>query len=308
MGFDINGVKLLIKAKQLEVDFDKVITIGRQGLYLTKKEMKNLLSKAGLANDNNEVTSTGNNYAESLLKSLGAVVTDSMDASDYEGATVIQDLNLPISDLLRSKYTLVIDGGSLEHVFNFPVAIKNCMSLIKKDGYYIGITPTNNFLGHGFYQFSPELYFRIFSQANGFRIVKMYFYIDRKGSPIYEIQDPLVVRQRVTMSNKFPSYLFVIAQKLEEKEVFEIIPQQSDYEHIVWEKKAYGDHRETSLQRKINLIKQQMPGSLKTNLYKIYQFTKRIINLYRITQPTGISNPLFFKKINATVKKQAPFK
>lgn len=147
MGFDINGVKLLIKAKQFEVDFDKVITIGRQGLYLTKKEMKNLLSKAGLANDNNEVTSTGNNYAESLLKSLGAVVTDSMDASDYEGATVIQDLNLPISDLLRSKYTLVIDGGSLEHVFNFPVAIKNCMSLIKKDGYYIGITPTNNFLG-----------------------------------------------------------------------------------------------------------------------------------------------------------------
>src|SRR5512133_1281518 len=137
MGFDLNEVKLLIKAKQLEVNFDKVITIGRQGLYLTQKEMKNLLSKAGLPGNNNKETIAATNYAESLLKSLGAEVTDSMDASDYEGATVIHDLNLPISNALRSKYTLVIDGGSLEHVFNFPVAIKNCMSLIKKDGYYI---------------------------------------------------------------------------------------------------------------------------------------------------------------------------
>ena len=123
MGFDINGVKLLIKAKQLEVNFDKVITIGRQGLYLTQKEMKNLLTKAGLTSGTNEESIAVTNYAESLLKSLGAELTDSMDASDYEGATVIQDLNLPISNLLRSKYTLVIDGGSLEHVFNFPVAI-----------------------------------------------------------------------------------------------------------------------------------------------------------------------------------------
>ena len=101
----------------------------------------------------------------------------------------------------------------------------------------------------------------------------MYFYIDRKGSPVYEIQDPLVVKQRVTMSNLYPSYLFVIAQKLEEKVVFETIPQQSDYEHIVWEKKAYGDRRETALQKKLNTIKQKLPLSLKNHLYKIYLFS-----------------------------------
>ena len=29
-------------------------------------------------------------------------------------------------------------------------------------------TPANNMMGHGFYQFSPELMYRIFAEANGF--------------------------------------------------------------------------------------------------------------------------------------------
>ena len=69
---------------------------------------------------------------------------------------------------LKNKYTLVIDGGCLEHIFNFPVAIKNCMEMLQEGGHFIGITPANNLMGHGFYQFSPELYFRIFSKENGF--------------------------------------------------------------------------------------------------------------------------------------------
>jgi hypothetical protein len=30
------------------------------------------------------------------------------------------------------------------------------------------VTPANNQMGHGFYQFSPELFFRVFSQENGY--------------------------------------------------------------------------------------------------------------------------------------------
>lgn len=282
MGFETNTIKLLLKAKQLGVNFEKVITIGRQGLHLKEKELQDILVKSGFSIDESSRIFKNNNFAEPFLKLLGAKITDSMDASSYEGATIIHDLNQPIANELKSKYTLVIDGGSLEHVFNFPLAIKNCMQLIETGGYFISIAPANNFFGHGFYQFSPELFFRIFNSSNGYRFIKMYFFIEGKESEIYEVSDPLAVNQRVTMVNSSPSYLFVIAQKTEEKELFEQTPMQSDYENISWQNKTSAEAA-----KKFTLfgfVKQFVPSFIKTWILKLFR-------------PTGISNQDFFKKL-----------
>ena len=109
-----------------------------------------------------------NKYADSLFKKLGSNDLDILDYSNYENANVVQDLNKPINDKYKEKYSFVYDGGTLEHVFNFPNAIKNCMDLVKAGGYFCQATVANNLCGHGFYQFSPELYYRIFSEENGF--------------------------------------------------------------------------------------------------------------------------------------------
>ena len=283
MGLDINGVKLLLHAKQLEVNFNKVVTIGRQMLYLKETEMKRLLIQAGFNDARDMKTFKLHNYAESFLKMLGAETTDSLDASAYENASLIHDLNLPLPKELFSLYSVVIDGGSLEHVFNFPTAIKNCMNLIEKEGHYIGITPANNFLGHGFYQFSPELYYRIFSPANGFKMIKMYLYADRKGASFYEVLDPMDLKQRVTMANSYPSYLFILAQKTEEKEVFKVVPQQSDYEHIAWSKATSGIASDQVKQANTKLAK------LKGKWIDLY---------HRQLRPMGNSNPQSVRKID----------
>ncbi|MCK5692393.1 MAG: hypothetical protein KAI08_06075 [Bacteroidales bacterium] len=283
MGLDINGVKLLLHAKQLEVNFDRVLTIGRQMLYLREKELRRMLIQAGLIAADSKDTFAVDTYAETFLKMLGAEVTDSLDASAYEEASMIHDLNLPLPKEMRSKYSVVIDGGSLEHVFNFPIAIQNCMNLIETDGYYIGITPANNFLGHGFYQFSPELYYRIFSPSNGFRMVKMYLYVDRKRASFYEVLDPLELKQRVIMANASPSYLFILAQKTEEKEVFKVVPQQSDYEHIVWNEGTGGSSS----------------GQVKQKNTKVGKLTGKWTDLYhRLGRPMGNSNPQSVRKID----------
>jgi len=283
MGLDTNGVKLLLHAKQLGVNFRKVITIGRQILFLKEKELERLLIQAGLMDAFKRDPFQVSSHAEPFLSLLGAEHTDSLDASAYEGATLIHDLNMPLPEKLFSRYSLVIDGGSLEHVFNFPTAIKTCMSLIKQGGYYIGITPANNFLGHGFYQFSPELYYRIFSEANGFEVLKMYLYRDRKGASFYEVLDPLDLQQRVILANSEASFLFVIAQKREEKELFKTIPQQSDYEHIVWSNKTgaapAGEGRKGT--SKLAKLKRQM-----TNLFS------------RHMREMGDSNPKFVRKVH----------
>ena len=67
----------------------------------------------------------------------------------------------------------MLDSGSLEHVFNFPIAIANCMALTEVGGHFVAITPANNWCGHGFYQFSPELFYRVLCAENGFRVERM---------------------------------------------------------------------------------------------------------------------------------------
>ena len=109
-------------------------------------------------------------YTDVLFEYLGADSTCAMDASAYEGADILHDLNLPVHGSLFGSFDTVFDGGTLEHVFNFPVAISNVQRMLK-NGLFISVNGANNFLGHGFYQFSPELMWRAFS--TGFIIEMM---------------------------------------------------------------------------------------------------------------------------------------
>jgi hypothetical protein len=138
-------------------------------------------------------------------------------------------MNQKIPSEFIERYSVVLDGGSLEHVFNFPVAIKNCMEMLKIGGHYLGITPTNNFMGHGFYQFSPEMYFSIFTQENGFELISLIAFEDRPGTTWYSIKSPREVKSRVILVNDWPVYLLVVAKKLTTTAIFASIPQQSDY-------------------------------------------------------------------------------
>ena len=88
----------------------------------------------------------------------------------------------------------MIESGSLEHIFNFPVAITNLAGMLKVGGTLFVTTPANNLMGHGFYQFSPELMFRVFSDENGFALRDVLLFegdypsIEPSPSqPIYEV-------------------------------------------------------------------------------------------------------------------------
>jgi hypothetical protein len=138
---------------------------------------------------------------------------------------------------------VVIDSGTLEHVFNFPVAIANAMKMVKTGGHLILLTPANNCCGHGFYQFSPELLYRVLSPENGYKVSRMIGLEDGVGrssllgvkydfyicGPWYEVKDPAEIGQRVTLLSRNEVSLFVLAKKLEHRPIFEKVPQQSDY-------------------------------------------------------------------------------
>ena len=161
---------------------------------------------------------------------MGAKETISIDASAYEGASLVHDMNVPIGDELKRKFSVVIDGGTLEHIFNFPVAIQNCMQMLDVGGHFFSHTMANNFMGHGFYQFSPELFYRVFSAENGFRVHRVVVFEQRVGRPRwYEAADPNDIDERVELINGRPTYLFVHAERLADVPIFAAPPQQPDY-------------------------------------------------------------------------------
>jgi SAM-dependent methyltransferase len=284
MGLNVNGTKLLLSLHKKGILFGNVVTIGRQRLNVTKLSLQENLDKFDIKESAAELKKKEGGYCEPFFKLMGASTVDSIDVSDYEHATMLHDMNLPIEDSLKNKFDTVLDSGSLEHVFNFPVAIKNCMQMVKVGGHYIGLTPANNFLGHGFYQFSPELFYRVFSPVNGFQIKQMLFFVDDPKTSFYEVSDPLVVRQRVILNNTTPSYLFFVAKKESEAPIFATTPQQSDYEHIVWMK----EKKKASLQKFIPKPLRKLPKPL-SKIAETFSLMKSNI---------GTGNANHFKKID----------
>jgi len=235
MGFNLVSTEFLIQAVNAGVDYRKTITIGRQRLHGSRILFEKLFRRYQLPiSELTHLIENEDRYCESFLRMLGAATVDSLDASGYENATVICDMNDAIPNLMKGRYSTVIDGGSLEHIFNFPVAVKNCMELLEPGGHFIGISPCNNFLWHGFYQFSPELFYGVFSRSNGFSVVKMLLFFNDLSLPVYEVVDPLTIRGRVTLRNSKESYLFVLAKRENIVSVLSLFPQQSDYAEITW--------------------------------------------------------------------------
>lgn len=232
MGLDVNGTKFLLYAKTQGVRLDRTAMIGRQGMHLDAGALSNNLNAFGYQAGEEEalrLLREDGGYAEAFLKKLGAAEVRSFDASPYEHATDVHDFNLPLDESLKNYFDLVIDGGSLEHVFNFPVAMRNCMEMVKVGGHFIALTPSNNFLGHGFYQFSPELFFRIFTADNGFEPVRVMLFEDAPDTKWFEVVDPEAIKSRVYLINASPTYLAIIARKVASVPLFTVTPQQSDY-------------------------------------------------------------------------------
>ncbi len=235
MGLDSNGTTFLLYARQKGVSFIETATIGRQSLLLNSAALLKNFRRFGNDISHSEaesILSDSEGYADGFLARLGARNVTSFDGSQYEGATVAHDFNIPIGREYTDRFSVVLDGGTLEHIFNYPIALKNCMEMVKCGGHFLAITPANNFLGHGFYQFSPELFFRVFSAPNGFKIEKALIFEDKPDPEWYEITDPEAANERVTLTNGSPAYLLVIAKKTEVREVFSAFPQQSDYSAI----------------------------------------------------------------------------
>jgi hypothetical protein len=100
------------------------------------------------------------------------------------------------------------------------------MEMVKPGGHLIVITPMNNYAGHGFYQFSPELFYSALCAENGYAVEQMLIV---QSGRWYAVANPSEVRSRIELISREPTPLFVTAKRTASQPIFERWPQQSDY-------------------------------------------------------------------------------
>jgi hypothetical protein len=249
--------------------------LGRQNYLLRPAETHALFAAFDLKPDPrllNAADDANPPFAEPFFESLGAKVCDSTDVATYEGATIIHDFNDPIPDSLSGQYDIVFDGGTLEHVFHFPQGLHNAMRMVRIGGWFAGFTPGNNWFGHGFYQFSPEVYYRALSMENGFGRCAVFAVPEGFSLKWYHVTDPSRLRNRTNLINSLRTPLLVLAQKTAPTPA-RLRLQQSDYQAF-WDRNA----------PELNTGKQRKDGgatrSLKASLYRMMPgFARRLATL-----------------------------
>ncbi len=234
MGVGYQGLQFSLFAKRKGVDFRKTILLGRQHHFLDAGTLRAMFARFGESLKEEAVQRIlAEPYAEGLFQTLGAEQVDSLDASDYEGANLLHDLNQPIPEKWHQRYSCVVDFGSLEHVFNFPMGLKNAIDLLEEGGHFLSATTANNFMGHGFYQFSPELFFN-YLPNNGFSTVEVYMLLFRNVPYFFRVRSPQELKSRVELVNHEPVLMGVLAQKQEHRASV-VFPIQSDYQNQFWQ-------------------------------------------------------------------------
>ncbi|MCG8650488.1 MAG: class I SAM-dependent methyltransferase [Pirellulales bacterium] len=239
MGLVHDNIRFLLAARRDGYSFKRIVTLGRQQLYLHTKQLESLTAEfADLLDARTRLSVAAGDDAEDFLRwSLESREIDSIDGSGFESATIIHDMNHPIDAALHNQYDAVIDGGTLEHIFNTPIALSNCMRMVRVGGCLAFFAPANNHCGHGFYQFSPELFFRVFDAGNGFEVVRLVLMQHQYPGPelsmntrCYEVIDPDAVKSRVGLISPQAAMIMVLARKIASVDPLTESPIQSDYQ------------------------------------------------------------------------------
>jgi hypothetical protein len=237
MGIIRSNAAFYLDARARGVAFGRTLTLGRQRLYVSPAEVRQLASRYRPELRDQIADLRAGEPADAFLhRFLDVRELIALDHSGYEGAALTHDLNQPLPARLHEQFDTVIDSGTLEHVFNLPIAVASCMQLVKRGGTLFLSAPANNLCGHGFYQFSPELWFRLFDNANGFTLTRLVLVTHpfpgaelSRRQTWYDVSDPADLGARVPLVTSTPAFLMVEARRVDVVPVLTSPPLQSDY-------------------------------------------------------------------------------
>lgn len=182
MGLARAAVNLLLHEASRRPYSGAIATLGRQHVYVSETDLHVLATERGVRLADFEIT----RHRDPSLAARGCVSDDSLfaalrfheviriDYSDYEGADEILDLNASETpEHLRERFDVILDSGTMEHIFHVPNVLRHLHRMLKIGGRIIHLSPASNCVEHGFYSFSPT-FFADYYAANRYEVDTVY--------------------------------------------------------------------------------------------------------------------------------------
>lgn len=215
------------------------LMLGRQKLHLRQRKssgdyLQNVLSKYYSSKSVDDLLSD-DGYAETFFLELGLDSIDSMDVSDFEDASIIADLGTDVPKALHAKFDYIYDGGTCEHVFELPTALRNIDKMLKPGGFFQAHSPCNNFINHAFVQISPEMVYGFWLTSMGYmlRDIRLVPMPPRYIGQAAALSNPLETKKRPKIRGQLPPDAplildYVVQKPLKPKKASQKV-MQSDY-------------------------------------------------------------------------------
>ncbi len=147
----------------------KLLQFGRQKIQFRAVDLLRIFRQNGLRAVNERVLLSIKDKHRNLSDiefwgAFGFTSIEVLDVYDHENAEVIHDLNQDsLPEVHHGQYQVVFDGGTMEHVFHTPNVLKNIFHLLAVGGRVIHLNPASNSVDHGFFSFSPCLYYEYYN-------------------------------------------------------------------------------------------------------------------------------------------------
>ncbi len=142
MGIAKGTEKVLLKEASRRPFKGRILTLGRQDIWFSYDLLQKMaaefdakLSKPGDISLSHKKRFATKGYIsdDCLFKSLGFSESKALDVSNYESAHYIFDLNnAEVPKQLFKTFDVIIDGGTIEHIFHIPNTLNNIYKMLRQ--------------------------------------------------------------------------------------------------------------------------------------------------------------------------------
>lgn len=291
MGLASSNLKFILKKSKQYKFAGPLLTFGNQDIYATAENIRRwakdddvflsqpekiLLSTSG---DVPTINKEAKEYihAKTFFEFLGIQETDyyDIDKFDFDRPKIIHDLQYPVDAKYHDFFNLIVDSGTLEHIFDVRAVMENTVKMTKVGGYVLQFIPAQNFLNHGFYQFSPTFFYDFFT-ANGFEIVESYLVEVRGRSDRYHWYDQEKDYTGLFFNPKNRLVNCFLSRKVRNMDHIEL-PDQYFYKKLAEDtKKVAQDFRKTGFDKVSTYFRSLIPIRFHGLFFGLYTFLKRV--------------------------------
>jgi SAM-dependent methyltransferase len=182
-----------------------------------------------------------------FFKMLGLSEIKAIDVNDDEGAEIVLDLNIDVPSKLMGTCDFLIDGSTLDNVFDPITALRNSVKLLKPDG-RLYLSNHGNYSPHhnGIpYVILTPIWFYDYFCINGFRDCQVYVTVyEPDGQLTFLLSDEYTTRQFSDgfikpIISEYPLQISIFAER-DAKSTWNKTPTQHVYrssaEWLIYEK------------------------------------------------------------------------